>query len=844
MIMPVQSYRKQSSSSSQPNERRGFLKRCTSLCFLCLTFVASGVYGHAGYHGVDRFHVDVEESIEQSHGFAFRGSDGLLGTSLAGAGDFNGDGYDDIIAGSRNGDDEVFLIFGSANIEQSFPSANSSQYVNVAQTRNGANGIKFTVDSLYPLFGWSVAGVGDVNADGYDDIAIGAAEESISESFDVRGSIYVVFGGPEVGSSGVINVSNLNGTDGFTLRGRNSQSLTGDSVAAAGDQNGDGISDFVVSAWNDSQTAGSRGAAFVVYGSPTIGQSGSINVDNLNGSNGYVAYTSAEEDGQFAYEVLGGRDVNDDGTDDLMFTSWNQFTGETVRYLVFGGANTGQQGAIDLNAQNAPLNIKFINSEESTRGTVAFADISGDGTADVLMPYNENGAVRLLALYGGSDIAANRVVDLAVDIAPSNGMTLTSYRIIRSTSTKLVFVGDWDDDGLEDIGMVWNALNEVWIVYGGLDPQGGSRNLDTLTAMEAMKIDFSKLVSRAQRSNFGYYRDLIVPTALGDINGDGSIDLGVGNGRFEIPNNGSPNGVVVQLGHNSGMCGGKRVTEDNVNGREYHNRFNRQVLLGTPGDDVITTTGSACGLGGNDVIRGSFKNNYLDGGDGNDTIHGLFGDDQIVGGAGNDLIYGGGGRDIIDGGYGDDRIFGQSDDDQIVGGKGNDSINGGHGNDTLQGQYGDDHLFGGFGDDVINGNVGHDSLFGGFGVDKLYGDDGNDRIFAGSQNDRVYGGAGDDEIYGQAGDDILKGEAGNDLVNGGGGNDDIDGGSGTDKVLGGFGDDTVDGGADIDQIFGGAGNDYLRSKAFGDNLFGGPDYDTCEVNQATNYVVDCEKFVP
>lgn len=177
-------------------------------------------------------------------------------------------------------------------------------------------------------------------------------------------------------------------------------------------------------------------------------------------------------------------------------------------------------------------------------------------------------------------------------------------------------------------------------------------------------------------------------------------------------------------------------------------------------------------------------------------IHGNDNDNLILGSPGNDIIYGYGGMDIIIGdticgnGYGDDFIDGGDGDDMIIG-------------DTFCGDgYGNDTIYGGAGTDVIIG----DTLLGnGYGDDTIYGGDDDDMI----TGDTVCGdGYGNDTIYGEGGDDTIMGDSecgdgyGNDVINGGDGDDDIAGDSYSGN---GYGDDVIDGGADYDYNSG-AGN--------------------------------------
>ncbi|MGE3160191.1 MAG: choice-of-anchor I family protein, partial [Xanthobacteraceae bacterium] len=100
-------------------------------------------------------------------------------------------------------------------------------------------------------------------------------------------------------------------------------------------------------------------------------------------------------------------------------------------------------------------------------------------------------------------------------------------------------------------------------------------------------------------------------------------------------------------------------------------------LEGTGGDDVID------GRGGNDKIFGFAGDDQLLGGDQKDKIFGGFGDDEIAGGKGRDELHGDQGDDLINGGKDDDKLFGGDGDDIMVGGGGNDEHDGGAGIDTV-----------------------------------------------------------------------------------------------------------------------------------------------------------------
>ena len=116
--------------------------------------------------------------------------------------------------------------------------------------------------------GYSVASAGDVNNDGITDLLIGAWLANSQ-----AGNSYVVFGRAGLGGSGSLELSSLNGTNGFVLNGEQSKDFSGYSVASAGDVNGDGIVDLVIGAYGANSFAGK---SYVVFGRTGLVSNGSL----------------------------------------------------------------------------------------------------------------------------------------------------------------------------------------------------------------------------------------------------------------------------------------------------------------------------------------------------------------------------------------------------------------------------------------------------------------------------------------------------------------------------------------------------------------------------------------
>ena len=223
-------------------------------------------------------------SFGQSVLYTFNGDteDDEFGWSVSGAGDVNGDGFDDLIVGAPGGDEQGEVI-GSVRVLSGLDGS-------ILYTFYGGP-IVYPID-FYDGTGRSVSGAGDVNGDGFDDIIIGAATD--------------VHNCWTPGSARVI--SGIDGSDLYWFYGYNDRDDFGRSVSGAGDVNGDGFDDMIVGAYHDDTNGADSGSARVLSG--------------VDGSVLYTVHGDSAGD-NFGFSVSGAGDVNGDGFADLIVGARN-----------------------------------------------------------------------------------------------------------------------------------------------------------------------------------------------------------------------------------------------------------------------------------------------------------------------------------------------------------------------------------------------------------------------------------------------------------------------------------------------------------------------------------------
>jgi len=346
--------------------------------------------------------VDLE-SLDGSDGFVIEavGLQDLCGSDVAGGGDFNHDGVDDILIGAAWAGDfregAAYVVFGGEDV-------GATGSVSLIAALNGSDGFAMYGEVGTDFLGMSVDFVGDVSGDGVDDLVIGASQGDLPSERDA-GEAFVVFGGPGVGSAGVVDVHSLDGSDGFVFSGVNENGYVGRSVSAAGDLNDDGHADVVISALLNGGSFFNIGACFVLFGGPDVGVTGVLTPDDLDGSNGFVI-DGLDNDDYFGNDIASVGDFNGDGVSDVLIAAWQAELGTGGGnlgecYMIYGESGIGSSGSFSLSSLSGPngFHIGGANLQDECGSSVAgVGDVNGDGLDDALIA--ADGAGECYMLFG------------------------------------------------------------------------------------------------------------------------------------------------------------------------------------------------------------------------------------------------------------------------------------------------------------------------------------------------------------------------------------------------------------------------------------------------------------
>lgn len=289
-------------------------------------------------------------------GFFFQG---LYGAAVSSAGDVNNDGYDDIlVSGVGTTWERAEIFYGGRNMDTQpdvFLSTSDPQVE----------------------FGRSLASIGDVNNDGFDDVAV---SDYLLEVFgETRGKVYVYFGGAD-----------MDGNADVEMIGEQHRGSFGYKLAGGFDVNNDGYDEVIVAEAENAHMGEESGKVYVYFGGADMD-------DNAD-----VQFIGGKAGDQLGSDVALVKDVNSDGFDDVLIGASGRYGSGYA-----SGAAFVYYGASLMDA-TPDLELYGDESNDAFGSTLDFAgDINNDGYTDAVIgapraslpPFYRDGAAYLHTLY-------------------------------------------------------------------------------------------------------------------------------------------------------------------------------------------------------------------------------------------------------------------------------------------------------------------------------------------------------------------------------------------------------------------------------------------------------------
>ncbi len=380
----------------------------------------------------------------------------------------------------------------------------------ISSTEGGFTGTLLSGD----MFGSSVAALGDLDGDGVTDMVVGAERDNDGSVNSSRGAVWILFMNSDGTVKGDQKISQTAG--GFTGKLDSSDNF-GTSVATLGDLNGDGIPDLAVGAPNDDDTIFrglNKGAVWILF----LNADGTVKEHQKISDNSGGFSRTLDGDDFFGGSVTTLGDLDGDGVTDLAVGATGDDDGTSnagavwVLLLNTDGTVKGHQ---KITVGNGGFAGSLSGSGLFGKSVTTLGDLDGDGVVDFAVGAEgddeggrDKGAVWILFMNTDGTVKGQQKIS---DTSGNFSGALSSFDGLGSS---LATLEDLNGDGIIDLAV--GARNAVWILFMNKD--------GTVKGKQKISVTDEGFNGMLSASVF-FGRSLAV---LGDLNGDGFINLAVG----------------------------------------------------------------------------------------------------------------------------------------------------------------------------------------------------------------------------------------------------------------------------------------------------------------------------
>ncbi|MBU06071.1 MAG: thrombospondin type 3 repeat-containing protein [Gammaproteobacteria bacterium] len=459
------------------------------------------------------------EELVVDYKFVGESPNDYAGYWVSSAGDIDGDGLSDILAGAYDEDEggsnagAVYVILGASLGENGNYDLAQADYKIIGEDEGDWAGIM-------------TSGTGDVDGDGLDDILVGAY--GVGDKGPITGAAYLILGS-SFGASATIDLSAAD----YKFMGESEDDHAGYAVGRAGDVDGDGLDDILIGSSGQDAGGAHAGATYIILASSLA-----VNAPTELAQADYKFIGESPQNWS-GYQVAGGGDIDGDGLDDLLVGADGDEGGKETHstYVILGSSMTSST----MNLSEADYKFYGENAFDYASQVSIVGDVDGDSLDDIL--------IGSAGLDDGGNLAGGAYLILGSSLGDSGTyeLSVADYKFIGEhrkdyAGATVASAGDVDGDGLADLfigaldySLDYDFQGAAYIILGG--SLGEEREIDLSYA------DYKIVGNKAE-----LYLGQSVATA-GDVDGDGKDDAVVG--AWYGPNWEGAVYIVTGIGNNA-----------------------------------------------------------------------------------------------------------------------------------------------------------------------------------------------------------------------------------------------------------------------------------------------------